>query len=66
MTLFAAMQSDAIGTSRTCHDARLKSAKWAKADIDQGRFINRDFMGTRLSRFGLMAQLQTLIGLRSL
>src|SRR5215510_10931658 len=37
----------ACGTSRTSENARLESAKWAKADIDQVAVTNRDFMSTR-------------------
>jgi hypothetical protein len=32
----------ANGTSRTSRDVRLESAKWAKADIGQVTFTNRD------------------------
>jgi hypothetical protein len=32
------------GTSRTSGNIRLKSAKWAKAEIDQVTVTNRDFM----------------------
>jgi hypothetical protein len=39
----------ANGTSRTLGDVRLEAANWAKADIDQVRVTNRDFMRARPS-----------------
>jgi hypothetical protein len=47
------------GTSWTSGNVRLKSAKWAKADIDQVAVTNRDFMSTRPST--TLADLFTLL-----
>jgi hypothetical protein len=35
------------GTSRTCHEVRLESAKRFKADIDQPALTYREFISTR-------------------
>jgi hypothetical protein len=35
------------GTSRTCHEVRLESAKRFKADMDQPALTYRDFISTR-------------------